>query len=447
LKPDENSSYYMGKDSAKVAVIGLWHLGCTASAGLAEAGYVVTGVDFDKKIVNDLAEQSAPPLFEPGLVDLIKKNKDAGRLNFTADFKSALQGKKFVVIGFDTPVNDNDYPDPKVIYKACEEIAKFADDNCFVIIMSQVPVGSCREMKKLILKRRPGMKCNIVYNPENLQLGQSIKRFLEPDRVIIGLENESARQSVEGFFQAIGGQKLYMDLESAEMVKHATNTFLAMSISFINEIADFCEITGADIRRVVEGLKADARIGARAFLSPGIGYAGGTLGRDIAVLRDLAKSKKLKTHIIGAVREVNRSRQKKIIEKIKGIIGSLRNKKVAILGLTYKPGTSTLRRSMSLEIAQKLLAVGVKIKAYDPKIITPIKGLSKMKVCLDPYQAILGADVILLATDWPEFKELDFVKIKKIANRAIVVDCKNFLSPEVIKNHGFSYYGIGFNLE
>lgn len=434
-------------DAKKVAVIGLWHLGCTASAGLAEVGYDVTGIDFDKKIVNNLADKNTPPLFEPGLADLIKKNQNAGRLNFTTDFKSALRGKKFVVIGFDTPVNDNDYPDPKVIYKACEEIARFADDGCFVVIMSQVPVGSCRKMKKLILKRRPGMKCYIVYNPENLQLGQSIKRFLEPDRVIIGLENESMRQTVESFFQPIGGQKLYMDLESAEMVKHATNTFLAMSISFINEIADFCELTGADIRRVVEGLKADVRIGSRAFLSPGIGYAGGTLGRDIAVLRDLAKSKKLKTHIISAVREVNRSRQKKIIEKIKGIVGSLRNKKITILGLTYKPGTNTLRRSMSLEIAQKLLAVGAKIKAYDPKITDQIKDLKKMQVCLDPYQAIDGTDVVLLATDWPEFRELDFAKIKKIADQAVVVDCKNFLSPEVIKNHGFSYYGIGFNLE
>ncbi len=430
----------------KVAVIGLWHLGCTASAGLAEAGYVVTGIDFDKKIVNDL-KKNAPPLFEPGLAELIKKNKDAGRLTFTADFKSALRKKKFIVIAFDTPVDKNDRPDPAVLYKACAEIARFADDDCFVVIMSQVPVGSCREMKAFILKRRPGMKCRIVYNPENLQLGQAIKRFLEPDRVIIGLESEAMRQPVEDFFQAIGGQKLYMDLESAEMVKHATNVFLAMSVSFINEIADFCELTGVDVRRVVEGLEADARIGTKAFLSPGIGYAGGTLGRDIAVLRSLSKSKKLKTHIIDAVREVNNSRQKKIIEKIKKIIGSLRNKKFAILGLTYKPGTSTLRRSMSLEIAQKLSVAGAKIKAFDPKITAPIKDLPQIQVCSDPYQTIAGADVILLATDWPEFKELDFAKIKKIAGRAAVVDCKNFLSPEIVKSNGFSYYGIGFNLK
>lgn len=433
-------------DATKVAVIGLWHLGCTSAAGLAEAGYLVTGIDFDKKIVHDL-EQNTPPLFEPGLVELIKKNKAAGKLAFSLDFKGALEKKKFIVIAFDTPVDRNDEPDPAILYKACEEIARFADDDCFVIIMSQVPIGSCREMKKLILKRRPGMKCGVVYNPENLQLGQSIKRFLEPDRVIIGLEDQSMRQPVEIFFQAINGPKLYMDLESAEMVKHATNTFLAMSISFINEIADFCELTGADVRKVVEGLKADGRIGAKAFLSPGIGYAGGTLGRDIAVLRHLGKSKKLKTRIVDAIREVNRNRQKKLIEKIKSIVGSLRNKEIAILGLTYKPGTSTLRRSMSLEIAQKLLAAGAKIKAYDPKIIDPIKDLPKMQVCPDPYKAIAGANVILLATDWPEFKELDFAIIKKIAAGAAVVDCKNFLSPEVIKNNGFSYYGIGFSLK
>ncbi len=421
-------------------------MGCTASAGLAEAGYAVTGVDFDKKIVDDL-KLNKPPLFEPGLEDLIKKNQDSGRLNFTADFKSALEKKKFVVIAFDTPVDNNDQPDPSVLYKACEKIAQYAADDCIVIIMSQVAVGTCRDMKKFILKRRPGMKCQMVYNPENLQLGQAIKRFLEPDRVIIGLEDESMKPMMEKFYQVIGGTKLYMDLESAEMVKHATNAFLAMSISFINEIADFCELTGADVRKVVEGLKADGRIGARAFLSPGIGYAGGTLGRDIAVLRRLGKSKKLNTHILDAVREVNRNRQKKLIEKIKNIVGSLRNKGVAILGLTYKPGTSTLRRSMSLEIAKKLSLAGAKIKAYDPKITDPIKELPKMRVCQDPYEAIAGADVILLATDWPQFKELDFAKVKKLAGKAAIVDCKNFLSPEVIKNKGFSYYGIGFNLK
>ena len=429
--------------STEVAVIGLWHLGCTVSAGLAEAGYVVTGVDFDKKIIEDL-KLNKPPLFEPGLEDLIKKNHDCGRLNFIADFKSALKKKKFIVISFDTPVDSQDRPDASVLYKACEKIAQFGADGCIIIIMSQVKVGTCRDMKKFILKRNPKIKCNIVYNPENLMLGQAIKKFLEPDRVIIGLENESIRPVVEKFYQVIKAPKIYMDLESAEMVKHATNSFLAMSISFINEIADICETVGADVRKVVEGLKADGRIGARAFLSPGIGYAGGTLGRDIAVLSDIGKRKKIKTQIINATREVNNSRQQKVVKKIKTILGSLRGKKIAILGLTYKPGTSTLRRSMSLELAKKLLVGGAKIKAYDPKVTGLIKGLSGVKICMDAYDAVVEADVILLATDWPEFKQLDFAKIKKIAGKAVVVDCKNFLSPESIKSSGFVYYGIGF---
>lgn len=430
-------------DSTKVAVVGLWHLGCTVSAGLAEAGYFVTGVDFDKKIIEDL-KLNKPPLFEPGLEDLIKKNQDNGRLGFTADFKSALEKKKFIVIGFDTPVDNQDRPDASVLYKACEKIAQFAANDCIIIIMSQVKVGTCRDIKKFILKRNPKLRCSIVYNPENLMLGQAIKKFLEPDRVIVGLESESTRPVMEKFYQIINAPKIYMDLESAEMVKHATNSFLAMSISFINEIADICETVGADVRKVVEGLKADGRIGTRAFLSPGIGYAGGTLGRDIAVLSDLGKFKKLKTDIINAVRDVNNGRQKKIIEKIKNILGSLRNKKIVILGLTYKPGTSTLRRSMSLEIAKKLLKGGAKIKAYDPKITRSIKGMSGVKICPDAHSAVTEADVILLATDWPEFKQLDFAKIKQIAGKAVVVDCKNFLSPEFIKNNGLTYYGIGF---
>ena len=433
-------------ESTKVAVIGLWHLGCTASAGLAEAGYFVTGVDFDKKTVDDL-KLNRPPLFEPGLAELIKKNHESGRLNFTSDFKTALEKKKFIVIGFDTPVDDKDRPDASVIYKAREKIAQFGDNDCVVIIMSQVKVGTCRDLKKFIAKRNPKLKCTIVYNPENLMLGQAIKKFLEPDRVIIGLEDESIRPALEKFYRVIGGTKLYMDLESAEMVKHATNSFLAMSISFINEIADICEAAGADVRKVVEGLKADGRIGQRAFLSPGIGYAGGTLGRDIAILSDLGKSKKLKTHIINAVRDVNNSRQGKVVKKMTGILGSLRNKKIAILGLTYKPGTSTLRRSMSLEIAGKLLAGGAKIKAYDPKVTSAIKGMAGVKIYSDAYSAIAGADAILLATDWPEFKDLDYKKIKKLAGRAVIVDCKNFLSPESVKDNGLAYYGIGFNIK
>jgi UDPglucose 6-dehydrogenase len=430
----------------KVVVVGLWHLGCTVSAGLADAGYFVTGVDFDKKIIDDL-KLNKPPLFEPGLAELIKKNHDNGRLAFTADFKSALAEKKFIVIGFDTPVDNQDRPETSVLYKACKKIAQHAADDCKIIIMSQVPVGACRDMKKFILKHNSKLRCDVVYNPENLMLGQAIKKFMEPDRVIIGLENESARPAMEKFYQIIKAPKIYMDLESAEMVKHSTNSFLAMSISFINEIADICEVAGADVRKVVEGLKADGRIGTRAFLSPGIGYSGGTLGRDIAVLSDLGKSKKIKTHIINSVREVNSRRQKKIIGKIKNILGSLRHKKIAILGLTYKSGTSTLRRSVSLEIAKKLLVSGAKIKAYDPKIIGLVKGLPKMEVAGDPYQAIVGADVILLATDWPEFKQLDYARIKKIAGRAVVVDCKNFLSPEDMKNNGLIYYGIGFKIK
>ncbi len=428
----------------KVAVIGLWHLGCTVSAGLADKGYLVTGIDFDKKIMHDL-ESNLPPLFEPGLADLIKKNKAKGRLNFTTDFKSALEKKKFIVIAFDTPVNSHDEPDMTVIYKACEKIAQFASDDCIIIIMSQVPIGSCRFLKQFMLKLRASMKCTIVYNPENIMLGQAIKKFLEPDRVIIGLEDVTVQRTVEDFYKVIDAPKFYMDLESAEMVKHATNAFLAMSISFINEIADMCEVTGADVRRVAAGLKADRRIGAQAFLSPGMGYAGGTLGRDIAILSNLGKLRSVKMHLINAVREVNQARQKKVIEKIKNSVGSLKNKKIAILGLTYKPGTSTLRRSMSVELAKKLLRAGARVKAFDPKITSPLKILENIQLATDAYSAVADVVAILLVTDWPEFKELDFAKIKKIAPKAVVVDCKNFLDSEGIKKNGFRYYGIGFN--
>lgn len=429
-----------------VAVVGLWHLGCTTAACLSELGCSVTGIDFDKQTVKNLVLNKAP-LFEPDLDDLIKKNAEERRLIFTNDFRSGLDGKNVIVIAYDTPVNEKDEPDMSVIYKACEKISKFAETSSIIIIMSQVPVGNCRLLKKFLLKNRPDFDCKIIYNPENLMLGQAIKKFIEPDRVIIGLENDSVKEFAEDFYKNIGGVKVFMDLESAEMVKHATNSFLATSISFINEISDICEKVGADARKVVEGLKADGRIGQRAFLSPGIGYAGGTLGRDIAVLQKTAKAKKINLKLIKAVRDVNNARQEKIVKKLETVLKILKNKKIAILGLTYKPGTSTLRRSMALELAAKLCLLGCKISAYDPKVSSLPKNSPKIKLSSDPYSATKGVDAVVLATDWPEFKELDFAKIKKSTKKAFVVDCKNFLIVENVVKNNLSYFGVGFNIE
>ena len=423
----------------KISVIGLWHLGCVTSFCLTSAGYKVCGVDFNVKTVNDL-KKGKPPLYEPGLEELLAKNTQ--NISFTSSFKEALSGANFVFLTFDTPVDQKDKLDLSIIYKAGEEIAKFASKEFTLVILSQMPVGTSRALKDFILKRNKNLSFKVVYNPENLMLGQALKRFLEPDRLIIGLEDEATKEEMERIYSFIKAPKIYMDLNSAEMVKHAINSWLANSISFINEIADLCEVTGANAKKVAEGMKSDKRIGQYAFLNPGLGFSGGTLARDLNILKGIGKQKKVKTRIIDSILEINQERNKKIVKKIKKIFGSISDLNITILGLTYKPGTSTLRRSASLEIARELISCKANIKAFDP-MVNASKETSGLKIFKDPYSASKNSDLVLLITEWPEFKDLNFFEIKKGMKKPVIVDCKNFLDPVAVKNAGFDYYGVG----
>jgi len=427
----------------KICVIGLWHLGCVVSSCLANTGYKVYGVDFDTKIINNL-KKGKPPLYEPGLEELLVKNIKSKRISFTDSFSDALNGAQFIFLTFDTPVDKNDKLDLSIIYNACKEIAKFAPKKFTLVVMSQIPVGTSKVLKEFILERNKGLFFDIAYSPENLRLGQALKRFTEPDRLIIGLENEIIKKKTEKLYSFIKAPKIYMDLNSAEMVKHAINSYLAGSISFINEIADLCEVMGANAKKVAEGMKSDKRIGQYAFLNPGLGFSGGTLARDLRVLKEIGKRKKVKTRIIDSIIEVNREQNNKIIKKIKNIFGSISKLNITILGLTYKPGTSTLRHSAALEIAKKLIFYGTRVRAFDP-MVNPQKIIKGLSIFKSPYDAAEGSDLILLITEWPEFKDLNFSKIKKIMRKPIIIDCKNFLDSEVVKNIGFDYYGIGIN--
>jgi len=427
----------------KICVIGLWHLGCVVSSCLANAGYKVCGVDFNAEIINNL-KKGKPPLYEPGLKELLIKNIKRKSISFTDSFQNALNGANFIFLTFDTPGDKEDKLDLSIIYNACEEIAKFAPKRFTLVVMSQIPVGTSKVLKEFILKKNKGLSFEVVYNPENLRLGQALKRFIEPDGLIIGLENEATKKKIEKLYFFIKAPKIYMDLNSAEMVKHAINSYLAGSISFINEIADLCEVTGANAKKVAEGMKSDKRIGQYAFLNPGLGFSGGTLARDLRVLKEIGKRKKVKTRMLNAIIEVNQEQNKKIIKKIKNIFGSISKLNITILGLTYKPGTNTLRRSAALEIAKNLISHKAEVRAFDP-MVNPQKIIKGLSIFKSPYDAAKDSDLILLITEWPEFKDLNFSKIKKLMRKPIIIDCKNFLDSEVVKNIGFDYYGIGIN--
>lgn len=426
---------------AKIGVIGLWHLGCVVSACLAEAGNEVTGGDFDQEILSGL-KKGKPPLFEPGLEALIGKNLAEGRLQYTEGFSKIIPGREFIFITFDTPVDEQDRSDLMVIERAIDEIARYADQKMVIVISSQLPVGTSRRLQETLRKKNRN-RLEIVYSPENLRLGDAIKTFKEPDRVVIGADSVWAGDCLDRLYAFVSGFKLRMDLNSAEMTKHALNSFLAASVSFINEIADLSEIVGADIRQVVHAMKTDKRVGQNAFLNPGMGFAGGTLARDIQILRELGRRDRRPTRILDAVLLVNQERIQGIKEKVLQRYPKLGKVQLGLLGLTYKPKTSTLRRSVALALAREFLKEGALVKAFDPMIKESTQETEGIRICQTPYEAAEGAHALILATEWPEFREVDFVQVKQRMKDPFLIDTRNFLNPELLTSLGFKYQGVG----
>lgn len=432
----------MRKD-AKVCVVGIWHLGSVYSACLAELGYSVVGVDRDQNRVKNL-NQGVPPLFELGLGELIAKNISLNRLSYTVDLKDAVVGASFVLIAFDTRVDENDEVDLSEVYDTAAELTEWLENDSIVIVSSQVPVGTCEEIKSLIRKKRPSLDFDVACVPENLRLGQAIDRFMNPERIVIGADNDNTLDKVEAFFSVVKAPKMRMNSRSAEMTKHALNAFLATSISFINEIANLCDEVGADALKVAEALRLDSRIGPKAMLKPGLGFAGGTLARDLKVLQKLGGKVGYETRLINGVLEVNRQQNHMIAGKLLRIYGSLQNLTVGVLGLTYKAGTSTLRRSASLEIIRDLTDGGTKVRAYDPKAdLREIQGHREFEFCSDPLTVARGSDALVFVTEWPEFKELDFSRVKSLMKKPVVVDAQNMLDAERLIQMGFIYLGVG----
>ncbi len=429
--------------STKVCVIGIWHLGSVVSGCLADLGYSVIGVDNDSKRVQELSK-GIPPLFEPGLQELFSDSIKLKRLSFTTDLSSALKGCDLIMVTFDTPVDDNDDVDLSPVLNACREIGSCLENGSVIIISSQVPVGTCDYIKSMIKKNNPSLEFDIACSPENLRLGQAIDYFKKPDRIIIGADSEATLDRVETLFSVIPAPKIRMNLKSAEMTKHAINAFLATSISFANEIANLCDELGADALKVAEALKSESRIGGKLPLLPGLAFAGGTLARDLKILKKLGESSGYETPLINGVLTVNQRQNRLVLRKLQKIYGSIDNLTVGILGLTYKPGTSTLRRSAALEIIKDLSDNGAKIKAYDPKAdMDEVQRYHNFKFCADSYEVARGSDALVIVTDWPEFKNLDFDLIKSLMKKPVLIDAKNMLYDKGLASKGFIYLGVG----
>ena len=431
--------------SNNIAVIGLWHLGEVFSVGLAELGQNVIGIDSNDEAVKKI-KNGVLPLDEPDLVELLKKNTAVGRLAFETDY-TAASDCEIVWVTQDTPVDDNDEVDVSSVREILTAVLPYLRDGALLVFSSQLPVGTCRDFKKLINQKRPDFIFGLAYVPENLQLGRAVKSFFEPGRIVIGAESESVFQKIEDIFKPICSSFLRMNLASAEMAKHALNSFLAASLSFTYDIADMCESMEADILDVSKALRSDPRIGQAAYLDASIGFSGGTLGRDLKVLLNKAGGLKVDLPVIRSVFEKNAHRKNLVISRLEEIMGNLGGTRIGILGVTYKPGTSTLRRSLALEVSKGLEKKGVIVSVADPGAIAEEVRASGVKIfSKNCEEAMKDSQAVVLMTAWPEFKNLDFQNLARIMQPPrIFFDTRNFFHEKeaALKQAGFKYLGVG----
>lgn len=437
--------------SRAIAVVGLWHLGEIYSAGLAELGHSVVGVSDDEGVIANFS-RDIPPLPEPQLEKIIARNRSRNMLRYTTDF-SEIARCNILWITFDTPVNGADEADLSPIWDALKKSLPHLAQGVLVAVSSQIPVGTSEKIIEHIRRARPELEFDYAYTPENLRLGEAVKCFMQPGRIVVGAASERASARVEEIFLPLKAEIVRMSPASAEVAKHALNAFLATSISFINDIADVCEKSGADVLDVARALRSDPRIGEKAALNAGLGFSGGTLGRDLMALAGFAKERDFTVPVIKAVLEKNTARTDAVMKKISTAFGAQRmsGKVVAVFGLTYKPGTPTLRRSRVLELAAKLSKEGAALRLHDPVARKEeLPAMENAAFYADPYEAARGADMLLFATPWPEFKKLDFKKLIGAARRgAILFDAPNMFYDEArtIEALGAKYIGIGRRTE
>jgi UDPglucose 6-dehydrogenase len=427
----------------RVAVFGIWHLGAVTAACLAHLGLRVTGVDVD---ASRLAALSAgvPPLYEPGLAELMGQEIAEGRLRFVADPKAATAEADAVIFAEDIPVNDADEPDVSGLLQAARSVALYLRDSTTLVVMSQVPVGTCTLIQRTVAEARLGGGIEVAYCPENLRLGAAIERFLRPDVVVIGADSPRARACVERLYAGIQAPKVVMDVRSAEMTKHALNALLATATSFGNELGSLCERLDIDATQVIEAIRMDSRIGRGLPLLPGPPFSGGTLARDLQVLLRLASSNGVPVPLLEGVTAVNEMQKRLAVRRLEEALGELAGKRIAILGLTYKPGTSTIRRSTAVELIQTLTERRADVAAYDPKAeLTPTARLPRFERAADAYAAARGADAVVIMTDWPEFRTLDMRTLRAAMRGSVLIDIMNILDARAAADAGLAYYGVG----
>jgi len=424
-----------------VGVLGLGHLGSVTAACLSKLGHRVVGMDFDEDRVADLSKGIAP-IFEPGLEDLIGRGLSSGNLRFTGAVNE-VKDIDVLWVAYDTPVDDDD-ADTDFVMARIERALFGMSRDVVVLISSQLPVGSvrCLECAETLNHGTPQLK--VAYSPENLRLGRAVGDFLRPERIVVGVRSSRDRELLHGLLSSITESIEWMSVESAEMTKHAVNAFLAASVAFANEIASICESMGADAKEVERGLKTENRIGPRAYLSPGAAFAGGTLARDVAYLNRTAHERGVITPLLSSVLASNDAHRRWAQRKLRGLFVDLSRTTVAVWGLTYKPGTDTLRRSPSVELCDWMIREGATIHVHDPMVKSlPEHWCDAVERYDDPIAAVVGAHALVVATEWPLYRTISTDQLIQCSPHLVVLDANRFLKELSATEGRVRYFAVG----
>jgi UDPglucose 6-dehydrogenase len=424
-----------------VAVLGLWHLGSVTAACAASVGHDVRGWDPDPATIALLAAGRAP-VSERGLDALLAEGLDKRRLTFTSSLADAVTGADVVWITFDTPVDEDDRADTEFVIRQVTGTFPFLGAGAIVLTSSQLPVGSVRRLDELWQARHGDRSVSFACAPENLRLGRAIDVFTNPDRLVVGVRTAMQRERLAELLTPVSARIEWMSVESAEMTKHAINAFLATSVTFVNELATLCESVGADARDVERGLKSDSRIGPSAYLKPGAAFGGGTLARDVTFLRELGHRTHEPTHVMDGVQLANAAHRGWIRRRLEVELGSLTGRRIAIWGLTYKPHTDTLRRSDSIDLCRWLIARGARVQVHDPAARELPEDLSVTR-CADPIDTARAADALVVATEWPVYRDVDRDALHAAMARATIVDASRFLGSVLGQDARFRLVSVG----
>jgi UDPglucose 6-dehydrogenase len=427
-----------------IAVIGVGYVGLVSGASFADLGNRVICLDINEKRIENL-NQGIMPIYEPGLEEVVERNVKAGRLIFTTSYDEALKGTDYAFIAVGTPSDVDGQADLRYVRMAAESIADVMDHPVIIINKSTVPVGTGDWVADIIRNRRPDApEFAVVSCPEFLREGSAITDFMNPDRVILGSTNREAAEKVAQLHLPLRTTIMITDLRTAEMIKYASNAFLAAKISFINEIANICEALGADVKEVASGMGMDKRIGG-AFLDAGIGWGGSCFPKDVKALAYMAELAGRHPQLVHAVMDINTDQRKAPIRKVKKLLGgTLEGKVIGLLGLAFKPNTDDMREAPSLDIAWDLLRERAKVRAYDPVSMDNARRmLPEVEMVDSPYALAEGADALVLVTEWNEFKHLDLERIKNLMNQPILIDGRNIYDPHLVRDMGFLYMAIG----